>query len=241
MEFALCAAIEHGRQQRYPENGKGPNGGQKRKCGRRNRQPVGAERRIGNERDGAHGREMMRDDCNRQQARGDHGMNGIVTARGDEHCKGREYASEDDRGRNDAGCPHNVGRKLEREHAGVVHRRHAGADDCTADRNDRPARTEQCNAKPDGDNGHGEEQGQQRDGYIVPGACAGIVSQHCNEMGGPDSATADSRVEADPDRARSAMRGPRTMKQADGDRAGERADGSCQQNQTPVMLGDEAS
>ena len=167
-------------------------------------------------------------------------MNGIVAARGDEHCKGREYASEDDRGRNDAGCPHNVGRKLERDHAGVVHRRHADADDRAADRNDRPARTGQRNAEPDGDNGHGEDQRQQRDGYAVSGAGAGIVSQHRDEMGGPDPAAADSRVEADPDRARSAMRGPGTMKQADGDRAGEPANGACQHNQTPVMLGDEA-
>ena len=93
----------------------------------------------------------------------------------------------------------------------------------------------------DGDNGHGKEQGQQRDGYAVRGACAWIVSQHRNEMGGPDSATADSGVEADPDRARSAMRGPGTMKQADGDRAGEPANGACQHNQTPVMLDDETS
>ena len=168
-------------------------------------------------------------------------MNGIVTARGDEHCKGREYASEENRGRNDAGCPHNVGRKLERVHTGVVHRCHAGADNRAADRNVRRAVTEQSDAEPDRDNGHGEEQGQQRDGDAVPGARARIVSQHRDKMGGPDSAAADSRVEADPDRARSAMRGPGTMKQADGDRAGEQADGTCQHNQTPVMLGDETS
>jgi hypothetical protein len=59
-------------------------------------------------------------------------------------------------------------------------------------------------------------------------------------MGSPDSAAADRRVKADPDRARSAMRGPGTMKQADGDRAGERANSACQHNQSPVMLGDEA-
>jgi hypothetical protein len=122
-----------------------------------------------------------------------------------------------------------------------VHRCHADADDRTADRNDRQARTEQRNAEPDGDNGHGEEQGQQRDGYAVPGARARIVSQHRDKMGGPDSAPADSRVEADPDRTRSATRGPGTMKQADGDRAGEAADGACQHNQPPVMLGDETS
>ena len=146
-----------------------------------------------------------------------------------------------DRGRNDTGCPHNVGWKLEREHAGIVHRRDTGADDRTADRNYPPARTGQCNAEADSDNGHGEEQGHQRDGYAVPGAGAGIVSQHRDEMGGPDSATGDSRVEADPDRAHSAMRGPGTMKQTDGDRAGEPANGACQHDQTPVVLGDEAS
>jgi hypothetical protein len=59
-------------------------------------------------------------------------------------------------------------------------------------------------------------------------------------MGRPDSAAADRRVEADPDRARSAVRGPGTLKQADGDRAGERANGACQHNQSPVMFGDEA-
>jgi hypothetical protein len=30
------------------------------------------------------------------------------------------------------------------------------------------------------------------------------------------------------------------MKQADGNRAGERANGACQHNQSPIMLGDEA-
>ena len=140
-----------------------------------------------------------------------------------------------------SGDQHNVGRKLERQHAGVVHRRDAGADDRTADRDDRPARAGQRNAEPDGDNGHGEEQRQQRDADVVSGAGAGVVSQHRDEMRGPDSATADSGVEADPDRARSALRGPGTMKQADGDRTGEPADGAGQHNQTPVMLGDETS
>ena len=168
-------------------------------------------------------------------------MNRIVATHGDEHCNRREYASENDRGQNDTGRPDNVGRKLECRHAGIVHRRDTGADDRAADRNDRLARTGQCNAEADGDNAHREEQGQKRDGYAVSGAGAGIVSQHRDEMGSPDSAAADSRVEADPDRARSAMRGPGTMKQADGDRAGERANGACQHNQSPVMLGDEAS
>jgi hypothetical protein len=59
-------------------------------------------------------------------------------------------------------------------------------------------------------------------------------------MGSPDSAAADRRVEADPDRARSAIRGPGTMKKANGNRAGERANGACQHNQSPIMLGDEA-
>ena len=59
MELALCGAIEHGRQQRYAENGEGADRGQKRKRGRGNCCRVGAERRIGNQRDGAHGGEMM--------------------------------------------------------------------------------------------------------------------------------------------------------------------------------------
>jgi hypothetical protein len=63
-------------------------------------------------------------------------MSRIVAAHGDEHCKRREYASENDRGQNGAGRPDNVGRKLERRHAGIVHRRDTGADDRTADRND---------------------------------------------------------------------------------------------------------
>ena len=132
-------------------------------------------------------------------------MNRIVATHGDEHCNGREYASENDRGQNDSGSPHDVGRKLECRHAGIVHRRDTGADDRTADRNHRLARTGQCNAEADGDNAHREEQGQKRDGYAVSGAGAGIVSQHRDEMGSPDSAAADSRVEADPDRTRSAM------------------------------------
>ena len=168
-------------------------------------------------------------------------MDGIVATHGDEQCHRRKQASENNRGQNDAGRPHNVRRKLECRHAGIVHRRDTAADDRTANRNDRLARTGQCNAEADGDNAYREEQGQQGDGYAVSGAGAGIVSQHRDEMGGPDSAAADSRVEADPDRARSAVRGPGTMKQADGDRAGEPADGACQHDQTPVMLGGEAS
>ena len=167
-------------------------------------------------------------------------MSRIVAAHGDEHCKGREYASENDRGQNGTRRPDNVGRELERRHAGIVHRRDTAADDRTADRNDRQARTGQCNAEADGDNAYREKQGQKRDGDAVSGARAGIVSQHRDEMGSPDSATADSRVEANPGRARSAARGPGTMKQADSDRAGERANGACQHNQSPVMLGDEA-
>ena len=75
-------------------------------------------------------------------------------------------------------------------------------------------------------------------GMLYP-ARAGIVRQHRDEVGGPDSAAGDGRIEADPDRARSAARRPGPMKQADGDRAGERADGACQYDQTPVMLGGE--
>ena len=78
-------------------------------------------------------------------------------------------------------------------------------------------------------------------GMLYPAPRAGIVSQHRDEMGGPDSAAADGRVEADPDRARSAARGPGPMKQADGDRAGEPANGAGQHDQTPVMLGGETS
>jgi hypothetical protein len=122
------------------------------------RQRVGAERRIGDQRDGAHGREVMRDDRNRQQTRGNHGVNGIVAARGNQHGESREYAPEDDRGRNDTRCPYDVGRKLHCEHAGVVHRRHASSDDRAAERDDRAACAKQRNAEPEGDNGHGEEQ-----------------------------------------------------------------------------------
>jgi hypothetical protein len=50
----------------------------------RNESAVGEiERRIGNQRDGAHRGEMMRNDGNRQQAGCSQRVRGIVAARGD--------------------------------------------------------------------------------------------------------------------------------------------------------------
>ena len=201
---------------------------------------VGAERRIGNQRDGAHRREMMGNDCDRQQASGSQGISRIVATHGDEHRKRREHASEHDRGQNDTGRPHNKRRKLECRHAGIVHRCDADADDAAAEGNHQSAARSTAQCRGRWQQCYRKDQRQHGDGNAVSGAGAGIVSQHRDEMGSPDSAAADRRIEADPDRARSALRGPGTMKQADGDSAGEPANGACQHNQTPVMLGDEA-
>jgi hypothetical protein len=184
---------------------------------------------------------MMRNDGNRQQPGGGHGMNGIVTAYGDKKRHGRKQAAKHDRGHNDAGRPHDERRKLERRHAGIMHRCDTAANDGTAKGNHQLARTGQCDAETDGDDGYREDQRQRGDGYAVSGVRTGIVRQHRDEMGGPDSAAADGRIEADPDRARAAARRLGPVKQADGDRAGEPADGACQYDQTPIMFRGETS
>lgn len=147
----------------------------------------------------------MRNDRDRQQGRGGKGMTAIIPARGNDQRQRPEYASEHDRSQHDPGRPDDARRKFQRHHAGVVHRRDANADHRAASRNRRPAVIEQRNAEADDGDRYSKDQRHEGDRNVVSGTDAGIVSQHRDEVGGPNSAAADRRIQPDPDRARAAL------------------------------------
>ena len=214
--------------------------GQKRQHARRDRQPVGTQGRIRNQRNGAHRGEMVRNDRDRQQGRRDQRMTAVVLMRGDNKRQACEYAPEQHRGKHDTRRPDDARRQLQRHHPGVVHGGDTHADHRTADRNRRATVIEQRNAEADRSDGHCEDQRHQGDRNVVAGARTAIVGQHRDKVGGPNSATADGRIEAHPDHAGEAVRGLGAMKQADRHRAGEPADRASENDQPQIMLGDEA-
>ena len=163
-----------------------------------------------------------------------------AAARGNDKRQCGEQASEHDGCNDNAGRPDDTRRKLQRQNAGVVHRGHADADDRTTERNRRSTATGKRDAETDGRNRDRKNQRQQCDGKAVSGAHAGIVGQHRYEVGCPDSAAADRRIEPDPDHARAPLRCLRAIEQADSDRAREQADGGTQHDQPPIMFANEA-
>ena len=234
------AAIHRGGCQRDTENDERGGGDQKRKHDRGHQQAVGHQGGVSDQRYRAHGREVMRDDRERQQHRGSRAAAKAVRADSNGECEGSEQAAEDDGSSDDSRRPNDVGGKLQRHHAGVMHRRDADANDGAADRGARSRRSGQCDAETDRRDGDRKNQRQHGHADRVSGAVTGIVGQHGDKVGSPNSTAADGRIEPHPDQAGVPPRRAGALEEADCHRAGKQADRATEQHQTPIMLGRQA-
>src|SRR3984893_14775315 len=178
----------------------------------------------------------MGDNRERQQHGGAAAATKTAATDSDDERERYEQAAEHDGGNDDTGRPDDVGGKLQRHHAGVVHRRDADADDGAADRGARSPRAGQRDGKTDSRDGDRKDQRQHGHADRVSGAVAGIIGQHRDKMGCPNSAAADGSMESDPDQTGAPRRGAGAVEQADGNRTGEQTYRAAEYDQPPVML-----
>ncbi|MGY4416408.1 hypothetical protein ACVWW4_008144 [Bradyrhizobium sp. LB7.1] len=179
---------------------------------------------------------MMRDDGDRQQGGRAQRMEEVVAPRGDEQRERCKDNSEQHRDGNRASDPVDACRHLQRRHAGVMHRRHPGADDGTAEHDPRGARGRYRDAQPH--ERHGDREDQRKDRYrdVVGAGAARPVGEHRDEMRRPDAASADGGIQGDSDQTPGAVRRARPVKQTDRRRACEQAHRAAKRDQSPVVL-----
>ena len=163
-------------------------------------------------------------------------MGGIFAPGRHEQRQRCEHAAEQNGGQNDTGRPDNEGWNFQRHHAGIMHRRDTGANDRTADHDGPAVKIGQRDREANRRDHDRKDQRKQGRGNVVRRARTGIVSQHGDEMGGPNSTAADDGVHPDPDQTRPPRRRPRALEQAESDGAGEQTDGTAEHDQPPIML-----
>ncbi|MEA2928489.1 MAG: hypothetical protein QOG38_917 [Hyphomicrobiales bacterium] len=235
------AAVSECADEAHPENSNRRAGhGHRQRC-RRERKRGDDTRRIGNDFNGAHCREVVRYDRERQQDCGCKRAAHIVSTKRGHQCQYSEQHAEHD-GRQDVSeRPGDIARQFDSPHADVMHAGHAGADDSAADRRapeiraaggyaEAACRDHRCS---------GERQRGQPD--VVRNRDARIISEHRDEMRRPDAASSRRAGGNDPGRARAPGGCAGTIEQTDRCQARQKADEPGDNDQAPIVLRCEAS
>ena len=196
--------------------------------------------RIGDDHDGAHGREVQRADGEREHARRHPQCTGPLQTPVGQHGHGGEHHAERGGGDNKGNMPLQRSRHADGGHAGEVHGADAGADHGAAGEHIplTATRREGEAGSRDGDGDHERHDGQRG---VVVGGQSGVVGQHGHKMGGPDAATRAEARQEKPDQAavegvsRAAGAGG-TRVDLEGGEGGNGAHDSRQQHQPIVVL-----
>jgi hypothetical protein len=106
-----------------------------------------------------------------------------------DHRACREDHADRHRGGDQVGVPRERSRQDQRVHAGVVHEPDADPDAGTANAR-LPAVPVRCDGKSERGGGNGDDEGSRGRDRLISDRQAGIVGQHGDKMGRPDSRTA---------------------------------------------------
>ena len=142
----------------------------------------------------------------------------------------------------DNGQPHEIARPfepsghLESRHPGKVHGGDPGAyDSSTEDRTMSKWLLNRDGKARAGDQ-HRNDEREDRQAKMIAGRDTRLISQHRNEMGGPDAEAGRERSQTKPQDALAVLRRVRTLQQADAHDACQETDRSGQADQPPVMF-----
>ncbi len=228
-----AAPVDCGRaQDQHPDR----NGGQDdRQVGWRHGHAFGVTQGVGNDGDGTHGDEVVRNDGQQQQDGGD-GAGPAAAHVQRLHGQGAENEARKNGGADQIFGPVDVARHVDGHHAHIVHDADTGADDGATDPGRAFEGARGGDFRAAAGNGHDADQRHDGQADIEGDRQAGLESHHGDEMGGEDAETARDARGNDPAQALRAAHHARPGQHEHGDRTGHQTHAGRQQDQCPVVV-----